>query len=732
MKTIIAATALLSIAGHAPALLAQESKTDNAAEAKPQPAQETVQRVTVTSSKPGEVDQRRASTAAKIVIGREELDRNGDSTVGEVLKRLPGVTMGGRPGRGGEIRMRGLGSGYTQILLNGERPPAGFSLDTLSPDQIERIEVYRAPVAEFSTQAVAGTINIVLREDVQMKQKQVRLSDGIEQNRHAPNVAITHPGQLGNLSYLLSGTLFQNRQHDDSTTHTVATNAAGETTLDQVETDTSDRRSRGVQFAPRFSYRFDRSNTLVLQPFLMQVRSDTDGNALLDQTVGVPPFATAQSSGHSSFTVARLMGNWQRRLEGRAKLDLKFNIGANRGESETTRLQEDAGGVLRDTLFDASHSRERHIGTGGKYSTPIGEGHTAAFGWDTEWGWRDQTRVSLENGAPAFFDSGDNLGARTRRLAAFAQDEWDINEKWSAYLGLRWEGIRTQSDSAGASVSNNSSVISPILQAVYRIPGREKDQVRMSLTHAYRAPGLSDLIALPVISHINTPTAPDRIGNPQLKPELSTGVELAFEHYLSSSGLVSANLFLRDIKDLIRRETTLEATDTGARWVSRPVNFGNARAGGIELEAKFPLRDLYAEAPAVDLRSNVSRFWSSVDDVPGPNNRLDKQPKQTANFGLDWRLARLPLTLGGNINWTPPYAVQSTVAQSSTAGIKRQVDAYALWRFSPNVQLRLAANNLVNNVYYTSSTVALGGINQTASVADRTYTTWTLRLEMKI
>src|SRR5204862_508651 len=83
----------------------------------------------------------------KIIVGREEIDRFGDSTLGDVLKRLPGVTIQGRPGRGGAIRLRGLGNGYTQILLDAERVPPGFSLDSPTPDQIERIEILRAPTA---------------------------------------------------------------------------------------------------------------------------------------------------------------------------------------------------------------------------------------------------------------------------------------------------------------------------------------------------------------------------------------------------------------------------------------------------------------------------------------------------------------------------------------------------------------------------------------------------------
>ena len=69
---------------------------------------------------------RRQSTAATITIGRDEIERFGDSTVGDLLKRLPGVTLQGRPGRGGNIRLRGLGSGYTQILLDGERVAPAF------------------------------------------------------------------------------------------------------------------------------------------------------------------------------------------------------------------------------------------------------------------------------------------------------------------------------------------------------------------------------------------------------------------------------------------------------------------------------------------------------------------------------------------------------------------------------------------------------------------------------
>jgi outer membrane receptor for ferrienterochelin and colicin len=76
---------------------------------------------------------------------------------------LPGVTVDGVAGRDRTIRLRGLGNGYARVLLNGDPVPPGFSLDSLEPSQIERIEILRAPTADLGAQAIAGTINIVLR-----------------------------------------------------------------------------------------------------------------------------------------------------------------------------------------------------------------------------------------------------------------------------------------------------------------------------------------------------------------------------------------------------------------------------------------------------------------------------------------------------------------------------------------------------------------------------------------
>lgn len=697
--------------------------------------EKNVEKVTVTAGRPADMEERRLSTASKLVYDREELDRDGDSTVGEILKRLPGVTLSGRPGRGGDIRMRGLGSGYTQILLNGDRPPRGFSLDTLSPDQVERIEIMRGPVAEYSTQAIAGTINIVLREDYKQTQTQIRLSKGLEQGRNTLYLSLTYPGEIGALSYSLSGSVYQRQQMDDVLTENLALDASGQATLDQRIANLNHRHSTGIHLSPRFSYRFENGDTLVFQPFVMQAHSATQGAGRLTETLGLAPYASAAATGHADTTLARGFGNWQHRLEGGGKLNIKFAMGLGNSDSHVLRNQYGAAGNLLDAWLDTNATRDHSASTGGKYSTPIGEGHTFALGWDAEWARRSQTRVSLDNGLPQFADSGDSLSAETRRTSGFVQDEWEIDKQWSAYFGLRWEGIRTASDAPdapGGKLTNTSSVWSPVLHGVWRIPDSPRDQVRLSLTHSYRAPSLNDLVALPVLSHLNGPTSPDRIGNPKLKPELATGIDLAYEHYLSRSGILSANLFARSIADLMRREIGLQNGLQGPRWVSQAFNIGHATASSMELEAKFQLAEFFTNPPAVEFRGNYSRFWSRVDQLPGPNNRLEQQPRQTANMGLDYRLAAVPLTLGGNLNWTPAYVIQSSETQTASTGVKRQLDLYGLWKFDARTQLRISANNLLRNDYLSGSTVHTFDVNQISSVTARTYTTWSIRLELKV
>jgi outer membrane receptor for ferrienterochelin and colicins len=102
---------------HAQSAPAPGRKTDEAPREEAQP----VQKVEVKGAA-ADYDPRRDDTASKTVLNAEEIRKYGDDNIYDVLKRAPGVTVTGKT-----LRMRGLGAGYTQILVNGDRPPPGFN-----------------------------------------------------------------------------------------------------------------------------------------------------------------------------------------------------------------------------------------------------------------------------------------------------------------------------------------------------------------------------------------------------------------------------------------------------------------------------------------------------------------------------------------------------------------------------------------------------------------------------
>jgi len=698
--------------------------------------------IVVTAERMSDTEQRRFATAAKMVFGREELDRYGDSSVGDVLKRLPGVTMSGTPGRGGDIRMRGLGNGYTQILLNGEPAPRGFSLDSIPPEQVERIEVMRAPVAEHSTRAIAGTINIVLREDLARKQNNFRPSLNLENGRFQPFISLSRSDSFDNFGYNLNANVMHREQSSEVQTITNAWDrASGAPTLQRSEQSTSRNVSDGIHLSSRLNWKLDGGDTLTLQPFLTSNRSAVTGNAQLNQSLGATPapYASADWRNNSDNTMLRLMGNWKHRLDGGSRLDIRFNGGLADSDSTSNRQEYDGSGGLAHSHWSNTQIRDTNLSTAGKLSTPLARDHNVAFGWELERGQRKENATTLQDGALQLAQYGSSLKANTSRLAAYGQDEWEMSPLWSLYGGLRWESISTRSEWASGSAGNDSSVVSPLFHSVWRFTEESKDQIRLGLTRSYKAPTLNQLVSRPSLSSTystsiaNTVDKPDSAGNPNLKPELAWGLDLAFEHYLAEGGILSASLFQRNIDNLIRNVTTLQSVSWSPvqRWVTSPQNIGQARTRGIELEAKFRLAEIMADAPPLDIRANLSRFWSEVEGVNGPNNRLDQQPTYSANLGADYRMRSLPLTIGGNLNWTPAFTIQQTNTQTYSQSLKRVYDVYALWRMSPDTQVRFSLANLLRADYDTGNTYLTDTTVQSIQTSTRTYRLASARLEIK-
>ncbi|MET0320952.1 MAG: TonB-dependent receptor, partial [Duganella sp.] len=538
-------------------------------------------------------DARRDDTASKTVVNSEELQKYGDTSVNDVLKRIPGITVGGAAGRsGGEIRMRGLGAGYTQILINGEKAPAGFSIDNLAPDVIERIEVLRAASAEFSTQSIAGTINIVLKKTVKLDQHVVKLSGAKGSKFSSPSASLQLSDRDGAMAYSVGLNAWRYQYHRVTPSTETGADAVGVPDVDRSATWAERGRSDGVNLAPRFNWTLDGGDTLTWQTFvnyntfsnntrsLTTVNLDTDPGPDYDRIDG-------SFSSHNGFGRTDL--NWVSQLDEGAKLDVKFGVNTSRNASDGYNLGSKLGNAPTLDRTVVAKTTEQGVSSQGKYSRPLTLGtavdgetppaeHALSLGWDVGVTDRDDTRrqreLPLPGSNPTNLD--EDFTARITRVAVYGQDEWNVTPSWSVYAGVRWEGYQTDIDGAGfASVNERSSVLSPLFQTLFKLPNK-KDQLRLALTRTYKAPATQNMVPRNFISANNSRLDPDRRGNPSLKPEVALGLDASIEHYWGDGAMLSASASVRQIDDYTHNVLLQD----GERWVAMQVNDGKAETRG--------------------------------------------------------------------------------------------------------------------------------------------------------
>ncbi|CDG85925.1 TonB-dependent receptor plug domain-containing protein [Janthinobacterium agaricidamnosum] len=636
-------------------------------------------------------DARRDDTANKVVVQHDEIMKFGDTMVSDVLKRLPGITVSGAPGRGGEIRMRGLGSGYTQILLNGERAPAGFSIDSLAPGVIERIEVQRAASAEFSTEAIAGTINIVLKKAIGTAQREFKPAVGGGGGYFMPGFNLQLSDRKDDMSYSLAVNGVYNHIRRDNPSWDEADDETGTATLRRASGNRSDGIFRGLFLVPRVSWTLAGGDTLTLQAFVNATRFSQDSAIHTATTLGAPPpYPGSDDTIRDSGALLRTDLSWMHKLGGGAKLDSKagFTVSGNDSDLDQTGFFTPAVPTLRRRV--GIHSVERGLSWTGKYLSTAVNAHALSLGWDSSYSRRAEDRSQRDSVPSGWVEAGnEDSAAQVSRLALYAQDEWDVSPAYALYMGARWEGIRVRSDVNGYAGTSSSHVWSPLLQMLYKIPGTKSDQLRLALTRTYKAPAAANLTPRRLLSINNSPTEPDRQGNPGLRPELALGIDASYQHYWAERALFSASVSGRGISNYTR--TALSLSD--GRWMAMPVNDGGARTYSVELEVKFPLRTLWRAAPALDVRASASRNWSRVESVPGPDNRLDQQTPLSAMLGADYRIGQV--SVGSSLTFKNGGPVRISDTQAAYQSVRRDLDAYVLWKVRPKDHLRFGLSNIL-------------------------------------
>ena len=638
---------------------------------------------------PGSSQLRRDDAVGRIVIGRDDLQRYGETTLSDALKRQPGLSV-----VGGEIRMRGLGGGYTQILIDGQPAPANFDIATLSPELIERVEIQRSAQVDSSTQSVAGSLNIILRKAAGAARRTAKISAERQAGATSPTATAQWIGRSGAVGYGLTATASETRRRERTATDEQAS-GAGLTAVRRLE-DGDRNLTRRISAAPRADVKLDGGNTLTWQGLVDLSHVDAHGTQS-EHTLQGAPTASPDSNWRGLFKNWLVKSDlaWMQRFDA-GSLTLKAGLEANNRDGDYLFQGIDAGGIAWLNRAVVSRAYQRRATTSGKYLTPLAAGHDIAIGWDASQVRREESRHQRDtaprepDGTP-LYSLDQDYNASVEQVALFAQDEWSVTPRLQAYLGLRWEGLKTRTWGPG-NAATASRVWSPVAQVLWKLPDSARDQLRVALARTYKAPQPRDLVPRRyTVNNDNGPTQPDYQGNPSLRPELAWGLDAALESYFARDAMVSVSAYVRRIQDVVQ----LRLWQENDVWVSSPANGGVANVRGVEIDARVPLKVALAGGSTIDLRTNLSRNWSRVEGVAGPDNRLGNQAPLTANLGLD---LRLPQGRGAGANFRFVGGWRARTAQSlvQETGVVRELEAYATWPAAGG-RLRLTVANLLQS-----------------------------------
>lgn len=683
------------------------------------------QQVVVEGRLPDALAQRRLATGVLSVIDRDELDLQGDVSVLDVLQRQLGITLDGE-----EPQLGGLGQGYTIILINGSPAPPGFRLASLAPADVARIDISKGPSAEFG--GTAGVINVILRSTPRLRQRELRLTPGWRSGR--PQAAVSF--NWGDRNPALAWTLPLSAQRWTSDTAVQVERlgrspAGGLSRQQQQGTESSSAQS--LSFSPRLDANLGPTDTLQLQGFAQQSQLDTDSPRTTQSLEGPQPYSVRDTSHSAQRTqLARVQMQWQHKQADGRRLELRTSAQSLLSRSETLSQGNSPAALPLPQRESRVGQRETTTTVALRARLPLAHSHVLTFGADLEDRQRRELRQRFDDGIEsADLGLGQPLRLASRRVSLYAQDDFEAAPGWQASAGVRVIEAALVATGTDGQFRQDAASIQPVLNARIALDPAGRQLLRLGLAGSLRLPDTALLLPRYALNGsydrntANTPIAADSAGNPLLMAEHTFGLDISYEQHFGSVGVASVAVFQRQVRGLIRRRIALEDVPQASvpRWVSRPVNLGQARSSGLELAWKGRLR------AGLNLRAGWSWYRSTVAEIDDPDARLEGQPPQSAKLGFDHAVRSTPWVWGANLSWVPAYATQQSDLQRQTRNAQRRLDAFVFWRHTQGLELRLSATNLLAADLYTASSVSdLDGFAASAATRRQSAATFNLAL----
>lgn len=579
----------------------------------------------------------------KVVYATSDLVSQRGGTAGDILKNMPSVTMGGAPGHNRDVRFRGLGNGYTNVLINGRRTGITGNnretvLDQIPVSAIERIEILSNPTAEYTSDGLNGIINIVLKQSADFGPHG---SAGIfidNENGYSGTLSGSIKGEKWDV-YGNYDRLVRNLDKTKDVEKTNFKNSAVDTYQREDELEervfTNDNVKVGARFRPtpktsigaEFLYgkqiedKDKTKNTHIL-------KSDSTFKDAQEQAEKeyknnyYTEYYTEVKHSFDNRSMLSVSGQFTNAVQDKDKSSTttKFNAAGEPTAANPALQQEDE--VMEDNNYFVRADYVLPVGAAvlktGYSFNKLGRSILK----DVERFDHNTSEWLPASAAPNDFE----IAEKTQSL--YASYEVNVSKKIKGVFGTRAENTHLRSIGQDQAVTVNSHYWKVLPNVNFIINFDSSQYMTLSFSERLRRPGFQDLNPFEDTSD----PAKVKLGNPSLNPESAWAYEIG---YLKNFKRFNAgvNVFYRDISNLIQKQLTEITNEEGNNiQYEQPVNLSSAYLAGVEF--------MVGAQPFKWWQLNVSysQFDSEIRDEAFDGDAIKDQVKWVGKVISDFSL----------------------------------------------------------------------------------------------
>jgi outer membrane receptor protein involved in Fe transport len=661
-------------------------------------------------------------------------------TAGDALKRVPSVTFLSDVIESDGARLRGLPPGYTQILINGEKVPGSnadrsFFLDRIPAELIDRVEIVRSSSARRTGDAVAGTLNIKLRDGYELDGGYVRLGGlYFDDKELEPSVGAVLGGPLGPGRFLIGGN-FQGR-HNPKKKFSLRYSDSPENNpnfaTDDFENreDQSDvRDGKDYSFNAAYDIKGDTTDVSINGFYVHTDRTENERSFEYNDPAAINGPVRATPPGNLTVDNANVAKINQDNYSVGGKIKHRWSAGETSLKVGYAWFDEDRFETEYEVEFDRALPRftgdqtataitDKEFSVRLEHEVELGDTAKLMFGGL----WQDKDRDTSITEAPrdrynltaanrqgydqftrnptefvrpfgVFVPAVGGVNAiEEKRLDGFVLVEGDMpGVKWEA--GVRYETTDLTIDdlTVPAAVQRATNDYEKLLpSASVKVDVGARGRITASAARTSRRPEFNYLSPATLEAELGDN---DLVGNPLLDPETAWGFDLGYEQRLGRSGIAGVNIFYRKVNDLIELTNTGVVGSEGAgTFVYQPRNIGDGKVWGVEFDLSTDLG--FAGLPDTGVFGNVSWLDSKIVDEFG-ERRFNGQSDYVYNFGLIQDIPSIGAAFGATYR-KQGGAFDRTVGEEVFTTYGADLEVFVEKRFGKSFTIRAVGSNLLN------------------------------------